>query len=174
MIRRPPRSTLFPYTTLFRSQTRIQGQSLLRCFPRLPLALLMRNKASVGLAEAGARQTYPGRRVAGVKFDRLLVIACGPVQISVVVPLEEKTSFHVSVEGFRVDRTQPRQINLLLRSQTDLDLPRHGFGYIIFQTENVSRALIKILSPQMTLVLHLTPLDSDAQSVPVSSKAGFH
>src|SRR2546425_4125832 len=26
MIRRPPRSTLFPYTTLFRSQTKVQGQ----------------------------------------------------------------------------------------------------------------------------------------------------
>src|SRR2546425_13311456 len=29
MIRRPPRSTLFPYTTLFRSRE----QELLRCFP---------------------------------------------------------------------------------------------------------------------------------------------
>src|SRR5260370_4830423 len=173
MIRRPPRSTLFPYTTLFRSQTRIQGQSLLRCFPRLPLALLMGNKSPVGLAEAGARQTYPGRRVAGVKFDRLLVIACGSVQISVVVPIEEKTSLHVSVEGFRVDRTQTRQISLLLRSQTDLDFPHHGFSYIIFQTENIARAIIKILSPQVALVFHLKQLDSDAQAVPVSSKAVF-
>src|SRR2546428_12861758 len=32
MIRRPPRSTLFPYTTLFRSRTR----GLLEC-PRLPM-----------------------------------------------------------------------------------------------------------------------------------------
>src|SRR2546425_1423258 len=28
MIRRPPRSTLFPYTTLFRSQRRLRGWSL--------------------------------------------------------------------------------------------------------------------------------------------------
>src|SRR2546427_6059387 len=28
MIRRPPRSTLFPYTTLFRSQTRLPGITL--------------------------------------------------------------------------------------------------------------------------------------------------
>src|SRR2546430_3941668 len=28
MIRRPPRSTLFPYTTLFRSGIRIQGQGM--------------------------------------------------------------------------------------------------------------------------------------------------
>src|SRR4029077_10383339 len=133
----------------------------------------MGNKASVGLAEAGARQTYPGRRVAGVKFDRLFVIACGSAQISVVVPVEEKTSLHVSVESLSVDRTQPRQIRLLLRSQTDLDFPYNGFSYIIFQAENISRAIIKILSPQMALVFHLKKLDSDAQAVPVSSKAVF-
>src|SRR4029077_11938288 len=123
----------------------------------------MGNKASIGLAKAGARQTHPGRRVVGVKFDHLLVIAYSPVQISVVVPVEEITSFHESVEGFRVDRTQPRQISLLLRSQTDLDLTHHGFRYIIFQTENISRSIIKILSPQVALVLHLKQLNSDAQ-----------
>src|SRR2546430_8976247 len=32
MIRRPPRSTLFPYTTLFRSQRRLPGR---RCHPGL-------------------------------------------------------------------------------------------------------------------------------------------
>src|SRR3989337_3741698 len=30
MIRRPPRSTLFPYTTLFRSRPRLAGQSVRR------------------------------------------------------------------------------------------------------------------------------------------------
>src|SRR5260370_34147732 len=33
MIRRPPRSTLFPYTTLFRSQKRRQGDCVLRVVP---------------------------------------------------------------------------------------------------------------------------------------------
>src|SRR3712207_7054804 len=31
MIRRPPRSTLFPYTTLFRSRSMIEGQSPAGC-----------------------------------------------------------------------------------------------------------------------------------------------
>src|SRR5437868_12738716 len=31
MIRRPPRSTLFPYTTLFRSPTRSRGSRCARC-----------------------------------------------------------------------------------------------------------------------------------------------
>src|ERR1039457_3953527 len=36
MIRRPPRSTLFPYTTLFRSQWKLQGRGLLLSHQRLP------------------------------------------------------------------------------------------------------------------------------------------
>src|SRR5436305_7759743 len=32
MIRRPPRSTLFPYTTLFRSRERLQGQLMLALY----------------------------------------------------------------------------------------------------------------------------------------------
>src|SRR2546426_9789668 len=36
MIRRPPRSTLFPYTTLFRSHAyRIHGSRASRCAPRV-------------------------------------------------------------------------------------------------------------------------------------------
>src|SRR2546422_8193617 len=33
MIRRPPRSTLFPYTTLFRSQSVVVGKGHSACFP---------------------------------------------------------------------------------------------------------------------------------------------
>src|SRR2546427_4850520 len=35
MIRRPPRSTLFPYTTLFRSTYVVKGGEVLFCHPRL-------------------------------------------------------------------------------------------------------------------------------------------
>src|SRR3712207_9447814 len=31
MIRRPPRSTLFPYTTLFRSRTELEGRGVRSC-----------------------------------------------------------------------------------------------------------------------------------------------
>src|SRR5882672_12784746 len=111
--------------------------------------------------------------MAGIQFDRLFVVAYGPVQISGAVPIKEKTSFHVSVEGFRITRTQPPQVSLLLRGQTDLDLPRDSFGYIIFQTENISGAIVVILAPQMSLVLHLKKLDSDAQMIPAPAKAVF-
>src|SRR6267154_656093 len=96
---------------------------LLRCFPRPPPALPKGNRAPVGLAKEGPKQPYPGQRIAGIQLDRLLEVACGAVQISGAVPIKEKTSFHVSVEGFRIDRTQPLQVSLLLRGQTDLDLP---------------------------------------------------
>src|SRR3712207_8003195 len=35
MIRRPPRSTLFPYTTLFRSQVRVPGRERPRLRPQV-------------------------------------------------------------------------------------------------------------------------------------------
>src|SRR5574341_1186717 len=37
MIRRPPRSTLFPYTTLFRSREPRRGSSSAPCFGRMPV-----------------------------------------------------------------------------------------------------------------------------------------
>src|SRR2546425_7668325 len=61
MIRRPPRSTLFPYTTLFRSVTRM-GMSL---FPALATAIALDGhgnvhdnysvKGSIDVARAGKR-----------------------------------------------------------------------------------------------------------------------
>src|SRR5437016_9598957 len=56
MIRRPPRSTLFPYTTLFRSRAR--GRDGGR---RLRLALLPRHRAHAD-AQAGAAGLRPGLR----------------------------------------------------------------------------------------------------------------
>src|SRR2546430_4196551 len=46
MIRRPPRSTLFPYTTLFRSRTRIQAHAIAR---------------GAAALRAVARESDPGR-----------------------------------------------------------------------------------------------------------------
>src|SRR5256885_215630 len=39
MIRRPPRSTLFPYTTLFRSPNTIEAENLVREFKKGPRAV---------------------------------------------------------------------------------------------------------------------------------------
>src|SRR5260370_35893751 len=62
MIRRPPRSTLFPYTTLFRSREMWSGQTLLPIpDPPPPLAALRANFAEYALGWRG--RDYPGRRV---------------------------------------------------------------------------------------------------------------
>src|SRR5260370_7485366 len=57
MIRRPPRSTLFPYTTLFRSGTRFAGQNQPdhRALDAVALALL-----AAGAAALVFRRRYPG------------------------------------------------------------------------------------------------------------------
>src|SRR2546425_7726268 len=57
MIRRPPRSTLFPYTTLFRSRPRRAGAARLRAGDRrvhATLAALRRRPVAARRARAGA------------------------------------------------------------------------------------------------------------------------
>src|SRR3712207_8388095 len=52
MIRRPPRSTLFPYTTLFRSRRRRDRRVVLRLRPRDPVDLARAQvRAGVGVQQ---------------------------------------------------------------------------------------------------------------------------
>src|SRR3712207_8317256 len=69
MIRRPPRSTLFPYTTLFRSQERV-GQQLLVDLEVGGLAGHREQEASRGrrLTSGGAAQ--PPSRKRATSLDR--------------------------------------------------------------------------------------------------------
>src|SRR2546426_12828869 len=60
MIRRPPRSTLFPYTTLFRSQVDVPAKYDPRTPPRRACELGFRHECSAGLAD----QALPGDRAA--------------------------------------------------------------------------------------------------------------
>src|SRR3712207_8428782 len=64
MIRRPPRSTLFPYTTLFRSEPR-QGRDERQHAGHVARGLLRRHAA---LPEGGGRHGHPGGQ--GVRQDR--------------------------------------------------------------------------------------------------------
>src|SRR5256885_6770051 len=57
MIRRPPRSTLFPYTTLFRSLDSIVGFEVQNDFPRA----VLRNACAEGLVHL-VHLGFPGRR----------------------------------------------------------------------------------------------------------------
>src|SRR3712207_7027062 len=67
MIRRPPRSTLFPYTTLFRSLDRDGGRGRGLCFrlrgPHVPARPARRAGTESELAAHPAPQRRPGPRV---------------------------------------------------------------------------------------------------------------
>src|SRR3712207_7846144 len=67
MIRRPPRSTLFPYTTLFRSRPRLPAW-----LPHHPAALLQPPHADVRLPAAAAIGRARGA-AAGGHIERLRV-----------------------------------------------------------------------------------------------------
>src|SRR3712207_6935594 len=74
MIRRPPRSTLFPYTTLFRSPADERGGPLLAGVvppARLPLSRGPRERAGVrGAPRAAARARRVGRALVGGRPPR--------------------------------------------------------------------------------------------------------
>src|SRR5256886_17553972 len=69
MIRRPPRSTLFPYTTLFRSRRR-------HAAPHPPAAA--RAAAAAGLGHRGRAKGSPAPALLQPRAAR---IACGPVAV---------------------------------------------------------------------------------------------
>src|SRR2546427_7714917 len=71
MIRRPPRSTLFPYTTLFRS--RGPDRAELQARDRSPVRPVEENQAQVGLrpGAGAAAAPAPGRSPTDRKSTRL-------------------------------------------------------------------------------------------------------
>src|SRR3712207_8954665 len=76
MIRRPPRSTLFPYTTLFRSQA-ASGGLLFR-----ELALLGDEAIQPGEARVASGLVPEGARGVDVPVEGLAVVAEAPVQLA--------------------------------------------------------------------------------------------
>src|SRR5256885_5282363 len=62
MIRRPPRSTLFPYTTLFRSLRQPEGRSSSHGAPTRGRAVSGRNLSQSAHLVAGARHAVYARR----------------------------------------------------------------------------------------------------------------
>ena len=71
MIRRPPRSTLFPYTTLFRSVTKARLFAVAVCAATITLAHLMIQKTRLGKAMRATFQDPLAARLAGINTDRI-------------------------------------------------------------------------------------------------------
>src|SRR3712207_8802465 len=88
MIRRPPRSTLFPYTTLFRSEDRVRAQALL-----VVRAAGRRGKAIVHVtATAAGLSGYPEGDVTLKLGDRRKVVTLRKGKASAHFRSEEHTS----------------------------------------------------------------------------------
>src|SRR3712207_7603694 len=84
MIRRPPRSTLFPYTTLFRSAFRAPGDDC-------PGKVI--NVASAGGTAAGGQAHYAASKAAVMALTRAAAHELGPHGITVnCLRSEEHTS----------------------------------------------------------------------------------
>src|SRR3712207_8202202 len=64
MIRRPPRSTLFPYTTLFRSVPKLKAGEVFRCFK-----VSKRFDEDISSAMGAFRFTLEGRRIAQARSE---------------------------------------------------------------------------------------------------------
>src|SRR5256884_4039787 len=92
MIRRPPRSTLFPYTTLFRSARRRRTHSMNR----------QNSSAVLELKEKGAprRCLKPSAMVIGrvVVADRGMISANGELKI-ITVGILKNHAFDIHTEG---------------------------------------------------------------------------
>src|SRR5256884_6355898 len=72
MIRRPPRSTLFPYTTLFRSVSVFGSQVTVLAVPTVAILILHAGPFQVGILSALEFLAFPTLGlVAGVYADRL-------------------------------------------------------------------------------------------------------
>src|SRR2546422_7588354 len=99
MIRRPPRSTLFPYTTLFRS----------------------RGGRDVGVARAGAPQGGDRRRVRGDRKSTRLNSSHGYISYAVFCLKKKKTkrrminAIHILTRGHNIIATDERMTGVILR-----------------------------------------------------------
>src|SRR2546426_7252496 len=98
MIRRPPRSTLFPYTTLFRSRQRLRGEEVTylrgRCLsygsavPYLPLVDILRSEEHTSELQSPCNLVC--RLLLEKKKQRQmrLPVACNASVVMSLVPIE--------------------------------------------------------------------------------------
>src|SRR5256885_11698723 len=99
MIRRPPRSTLFPYTTLFRSVTVVAGSlpGTAAALPPPPESWASQPEGDVAIwtlrLEPGARWTLP--RAAGADTQRMLYFFAGQALQVGPTALAQHAALHV-------------------------------------------------------------------------------
>src|SRR5256885_10925111 len=101
MIRRPPRSTLFPYTTLFRSEGECTAEATARQLVDLMNGVVI--LAQLGLNDAKTRQQLdPAAREAYLRSEEHTSELQSPCNLVCRLLLEKK-HFHVHVWQDRAD-----------------------------------------------------------------------
>src|SRR3712207_8398553 len=95
MIRRPPRSTLFPYTTLFRSVARVAGRDAAQGQPRVDRAAV-RLQPQVAIGEIHKAGVGPGVEVVLLQDRKSTRLNSSHANISYAVfCLKKKNSYNV-------------------------------------------------------------------------------
>src|SRR3712207_6200411 len=111
MIRRPPRSTLFPYTTLFRSEVSIDdfgsGYSSLGQLVTIPCGVLKIDRSLIAFPEGRRRQT-----AAAIAAVVALGQACGIRSLAEGVETAEQLELAVELgcsyaQGYHIARPMP-------------------------------------------------------------------
>src|SRR2546429_9543228 len=131
MIRRPPRSTLFPYTTLFRSHIDRPSEAALVLLPVIRDVGQQIGVRAIGLAEhpvlvvAERRGPEPQRAIllVGVAACREIVESLRQQPVAVQPRLEGD---HVELDA---ELAQIRVLLGALRFHTDLPAATHTFGF---------------------------------------------
>src|SRR5256885_14512562 len=136
MIRRPPRSTLFPYTTLFRSQALVRGQ--------IPSALQRRidelaRKHQEALAPVEALAAQAREEARGVLVARVPKALARPVKKALLSRLEAHAPVGVVIEGRAVTAATFR--DGLDLSMCD-ELPAGRSDYRFGHAEDGGRAVV--------------------------------
>src|SRR3712207_9458125 len=90
MIRRPPRSTLFPYTTLFRSREHLGRLAAAR--PLVELASLLRSRNAATASGLWGSSVGAVTSVLQRELKRPVLLVCGHIDESDDLRSEEHTS----------------------------------------------------------------------------------
>src|SRR2546426_12791211 len=108
MIRRPPRSTLFPYTTLFRSSIRDEDRPIQRSSARYPHGDVLTREQSLASAASSLAPIIRSDIIRITAFLQPLQFCRAPVQIGrrfsneLIFPPERKTRLSLSKLRFKL------------------------------------------------------------------------
>src|SRR5689334_23773288 len=102
MMRRPPRSTLFPYTTLFRSQVRDRGIDFSGEILRLEISLFAFHAKELAKCESGLARSEEHTSELQSQFHlvcRLLLEKKKNSNVKIFSPFHRNATFHHVTKG---------------------------------------------------------------------------